>query len=150
MSKVAIMTDSNSGLSLSEAREYGISVVPMPFFIDGKVFYEGVTISRDEFFAKLNGDADISTSQPEPATVIDMWSFLLKDHDEVVYVPMSSGLSGACNTAKMLSREFDGRVRVVDNQRISVPLVQSLLDARKLADEINWENEFSKVLAALR
>ena len=150
MSKVAIMTDSNSGLSLSEAREYGISVVPMPFFIDGKVFYEGVTISRDEFFAKLNGGADISTSQPEPATVIDMWSYLLKDHDEVVYVPMSSGLSGACNTAKMLSRDFDGRVRVVDNQRISVPLVQSLLDARKLADDGASADEIGRTLEETR
>lgn len=150
MSKVAIMTDSNSGLSLAEAREYGISVVPMPFYIDGKVFYEGVTITREEFFSRLNADADITTSQPEPGTVTDMWSYLLKDHDQVVYVPMSSGLSGACATAKMLSQDFENRVRVVDNQRISVPLVQSLLDARRLAENGANAEEIGRILEETR
>lgn len=150
MSKVAIMTDSNSGLSLAEAREYGISVVPMPFYVDGKVYYEGVTITREEFFSRLNADADIATSQPEPATIIDMWTYLLKDHDQVVYVPMSSGLSGACNTAKMLAADFKGKVRVVDNQRISVPLVQSLLDARHLADNGADAEEIGRILEETR
>lgn len=150
MSRVAIMTDSNSGLSPAEAKEYGIYVVPMPFYIDGKVFYEGVTITREEFFSRLNADADITTSQPEPGTVTDMWTELLKTHDQVVYAPMSSGLSGACATAKMLAAEFDGKVRVVDNQRISVPLVQSLLDARRMAEQGMDADEIGRILEETR
>ena len=133
MGKVAIVTDSNSGITLSEAKELGIRVVPMPFLIDGNTYYEEISLSQEDFFKMLGEDVDISTSQPEPGSVTDIWEEELKHAEEVVYIPMSSGLSSSCHTAIMLSEDFDGKVQVVDNQRISVTQRQSVLDAIELA-----------------
>lgn len=127
------MTDSNSGITQNEARELGIRVVPMPFYIDGQLFYEDITLTQKEFYEKLSGDADISTSQPSPADVMEIWEELLDEYDEVVHIPMSSGLSTSCETAMMLARDFDGKVFVVNNQRISVTQRQAVLDALELA-----------------
>ncbi len=133
MDKVAIVTDSNSGITLSEAKELGIRVVPMPFLINGDTYYEEISLSQEDFFKKLAEDVDISTSQPEPGSVTDIWEEELKHAEQVVYIPMSSGLSSSCHTALMLSEDFDGKVQVVDNQRISVTQRQSVLDAIELA-----------------
>ena len=135
MKKIAIVTDSNSGITQKQGKEMGISVVPMPFFIDEALFLEDITLTQEEFYQKLGEDSDISTSQPAPGDILDLWDQLLKDHDEVVHIPMSSGLSGSCETAVTLSHEYEGKVQVVDNQRISVTQVQSVLDAIKLRDE---------------
>ena len=143
---VAIMTDSNSGLSLSEAAQYGIYAVPMPIYINGEKFYEDISITRDEFFLKLKEGADVKTSQPEPGSVTDMWDDLLTKHDEIVYAPMSSGLSGACATARMLAEDYGDKVVVVNNHRISVPLVQALLDAKKMADDGMSAKEIGRIL----
>lgn len=134
MDKVAIVTDSNSGITLSEAKKLGVRVVPMPFLIDGETYYEEISLSHEEFFKKLAEDVDISTSQPEPGSVTDIWEEELKHAEQVVYIPMSSGLSSSCHTALMLSEDFDGKVQVVDNQRISVTQRQSVLDAIELAN----------------
>lgn len=133
MDKVAIVTDSNSGITLNEAKGLGIRVVPMPFLIDGDTYYEEISLSQEEFFKKLSEDVDISTSQPEPGQVTDIWEEELKHAEEVVYIPMSSGLSSSCHTALMLAEDFNGKVHVVDNKRISVTQRQSVLDAVELA-----------------
>lgn len=135
MSKVAIVTDSNSGITQQQAQELGISVLPMPFMIEGKTFFEGISLSQEEFYQKLNTGAAISTSQPSPESVLQLWKDLLKDYDSIVHIPMSSGLSGSCQTALMLAQDFDGRVQVVNNQRISVTQRRSVLDARYLASQ---------------
>ena len=137
MAKIAIVTDSNSGITQRQAAELGISVVPMPFDIDGKTYYEDISLTQEEFYIKLIGNADISTTQPSPENVMDMWRKLLEDHESVIYIPMSSGLSGSCQTAMVFSMEdeFDGKVFVIDNQRISVTQRQAVLDAKLMADE---------------
>lgn len=137
MAKIAIVTDSNSGITQRQAAELGISVVPMPFDIDGKTYYEDISLTQEEFYIKLNGNADISTTQPSPENVMDMWRKLLEDHESVIYIPMSSGLSGSCQTAMVFAMEdeFDGKVFVIDNQRISVTQRQAVLDAKLMADE---------------
>lgn len=135
MKKVAIVTDSNSGITQREGKEMGISVLPMPFYIDGQIFYEDITLSQEEFYQRLSEEADISTSQPSPADVIELWEKLLKEYEQVVHIPMSSGLSASCETAQGLAQDFEGRVQVVNNQRISVTQRQSVLDALALADE---------------
>lgn len=131
--KVAVVTDSNSGITQSEAKELGISVLPMPFMINEETFFEDITLTQDEFYQKLEGGADVVTSQPSPEAVMDLWKEVLKENDEIVYIPMSSGLSGSCQSAIMLSEDFDGKVQVVNNQRISVTQRQSALDAIILA-----------------
>ena len=133
MSKIAIITDSNSGINFEEAKEIGIRVIPMPFLIDGETYYEEISLSQEEFYKKLESDVDISTSQPSPEDVMKLWDETLKEADEVLYIPMSSGLSSSCHTAVMLSDDYDGKVFVVDNQRISVTQRQSVLDAIELA-----------------
>lgn len=133
MSKVAVMTDSNSGITQNEAKETGITVLPMPFIIDGKTYYEDISLTQEEFYEKLAQNADVSTSQPSVENVLKCWDKALEDADELVYIPMSSGLSGSCSTAQMLSRDYDGKVQVVDNQRISVTQRQSAMDAMELA-----------------
>lgn len=135
MAKIAIVTDSNSGITQAQAKELGVYVIPMPFIIDEKAYFEDVNLTREEFYQKLTEDADISTSQPSPESVMDLWEELLKEYDEVVYIPMSSGLSGSCQSAMIFARDYDDKVHVVDNQRISVPLLQSVLDAKKLAED---------------
>ena len=131
--KIAIVTDSNSGITQAQAKELGVSVLPMPFMINDETYYEDITLTQEQFYEKLKNDANISTSQPSPEDVMNLWSELLKDYDEIVHIPMSSSLSGSCQTAMMLAEEFDGNVQVVDNQRISVTQRQSVLDAQKMA-----------------
>lgn len=133
MGKVAVVTDSNSGITQAKAKELGVYVLPMPFYINGELFYEDISLTQAEFYEKLTQNAEISTSQPAPGDVLDLWEKLLKNYDEVVYIPMSSGLSSSCDTATMLAQDFDGRVQVVDNKRISVTLWQSIIDAKELA-----------------
>ncbi|WP_337461193.1 DegV family protein [Jutongia sp.] len=133
MSKIAVMTDSNSGITQIEAKEMGIIVLPMPFIIDGKTYYEDISLTQEEFYEKLAQNADVSTSQPSVEDVLKYWDKALEDADELVYIPMSSGLSGSCSTAQMLSKDYNGRVQVVDNQRISVTQRQSAVDAMELA-----------------
>lgn len=146
MSRIAIVTDSNSGITQSQAKELGISVVPMPFMIDGETYYEEITLTRNEFYKKLATDAEISTSQPSPDSITKMWDELLSEYDEIVHIPMSSGLSGSCQTAYMLSQEYDGKVHVVNNQRISVTQRQSVLDAIKLAGQGKTGSEIKDIL----
>lgn len=132
MSKVAIVTDSNSGITQARAKELGIFVLPMPFLIDGKEFQDGVTLFPKEFYEYLEKDAEVSTSQPSPQAVLELWEEVLKEYDEIVHIPMSSGLSGSCQTAMMLAEDYDGKVQVVNNQRISVTMVRSIMDALNL------------------
>ncbi|MGN1332685.1 MAG: DegV family protein [Lachnospiraceae bacterium] len=134
MRKVAIMTDSNSGITQQEGKEMGIAVLPMPFIMDGETYFEDITLTQNDFYERLVGDCDISTSQPSPESVTNMFDALLKEYDEVVHIPMSSGLSGSCQTAHMLAQDYDGKVYVVNNQRISVTQRQSVLDALLLAE----------------
>ena len=132
MGNVAIVTDSNSGISQAEAKELGIYVIPMPFLVDGKLYFEDVDMNKEQFYHFLENDADLSTSQPSPGDVMDLWDKLLKEYDEIVHIPMSSGLSASCSTAMGLARDYDGKVQVVDNQRISVTMPQSVMDAKHL------------------
>ena len=150
MSNIAIMTDSNCGIMPDEGRDLGIYVLPMPVIIDGQTYYEGIDITLDEFFKKQAEGADITTSQPSPGDVEAMWTELLKTHDEVLFVPMSGGLSNTCQTALMLSGEdeFAGRVFVVNNRRISVTQAQSVLDAKLLAEEGKTASEIKEILEA--
>ncbi|SDH41956.1 EDD domain protein, DegV family [Pseudobutyrivibrio sp. 49] len=134
MSKVAILTDSNSGITQEESKKLGIFVEPMPFYIDGQLYYEDIDLSQDEFYEKLTQGGEITTSMPITGNLMDSWDKILEEYDELVYIPMSSGLSSSCATAKMLSEDYDGRVVVVDNQRISVTQKLSALEAKKLAD----------------
>ena len=131
--RTAIVTDSNSGVSQKEAGQLGIFVLPMPFMIDGETFYEDIDLTQEEFYRKMEAGADISTSQPSPAAVTELWDRLLKEYDEIVHIPMSSGLSSSCQTARVLAEDYEGKVHVVDNHRISVTQRQSALDARNLA-----------------
>lgn len=133
--KIAVVTDSNSGITQKMAGEMGIRVLPMPFMIDGETYFEDITLDQDAFYEKLKGNADISTSQPSPESVMELWDELLKENDEIVHIPMSSGLSSSFQTAMMLSKEdpYEGRVFVVDNQRISVTQERSVQAALLLA-----------------
>ncbi|MDD2972958.1 MAG: DegV family protein [Lachnospiraceae bacterium] len=146
MSKIAIVTDSNSGITQEQAKDLGISVISMPFMIEEETFYEDITLTRELFYQRLGENASISTSQPSPETVMSLWDTLLKEYDEVVHIPMSSGLSGSCETAHVLSQDYDGKVQVVDNQRISVTQRQSVLDAMKLAEEGKNAAEIKAIL----
>lgn len=135
MSKVAILTDSNSGITQAEGRELGISVIPMPFTIDEESFFEDINLTQEEFYEKLLGNCTVRTSQPSPDSLMTAFESLLKDYDEVVFIPMSSGLSSSYQTAKMISEDYDGKVEVVNNQRVSVTMRQSVKDAIKLASQ---------------
>ncbi len=146
MGKVAIVTDSNSGITQEESKKLGIHILPMPFYINGELFYEDITLSQEEFYKKLAEDAEISTSQPSPGDVMDLWEELLKKYDEILYIPMSSGLSSSCDTAMGLAMEFEGKVRVVNNQRISVTQRQSVLDAIEMAEKGMSVQEIEEVL----
>ena len=131
------MTDSNSGITQQQGKELGIYVLPMPFIINEETFFEDISLTREEFYERLKGDAAIKTTQPTPGSLLDMWNEILKEYDEIVYIPMSSGLSGSCHTAMMLADDddYEGKVFVVDNQRISVTMRRSVLDAKAMADE---------------
>ncbi len=135
MAKVAIVTDSNSGISVAEGRELGVFVVPMPVHVNGKVYYESVDISQEEFYARQQAGADIATSPPAPGDVTGLWDEVLKDYDQLVYIPMSAGLSSSCATARSLAEEYGGRVEVADNRRISVTQRYSVMDALAMARE---------------
>ena len=130
--KIAAATDSNSGIYQHRPWHLGVHVLPMPFIIDGQMYYEGVDLTHEEFFRRMEEGADITTSQPSPGEVTDFWDKLLEEYDAVVYIPMSSGLSGSCQTAMLLAEDYEGKVYVVNNQRISVTQMQSVLDARDL------------------
>lgn len=148
MIKVAVATDSNSGITQDQAKKLGIKVLPMPFVINEKTYFEDINLTQEKFYKKLEEDADISTTQPSPETVMNLWDELLRDYDEVVYIPMSSGLSGSCSTAYMLSQEdeYKDKVFVVDNQRISVTQKQSVFDAMEMAKSGMSGKEIKDVL----
>lgn len=129
MKKIAIATDSNSGITQAQGRELGIFVLPMPFYINDELFLEDITLSQEQFYQRLAEDADVKTTQPSPGDVTDLWDKILQDYDQIVYIPMSSGLSSSCETAMMLSQDYEDKVFVVNNQRISVTQRQSVLDA---------------------
>ena len=134
MKNIAIVTDSNSGITQKEAELLGINVLPMPFFIDGELYFEDISLTQDEFYKRLENDADISTSQPSPGEVMDLWDKLLDEYMQVLYIPMSSGLSSSYSTAAMLAEDdYDGRVFVVNNQRISVTQKHAVMDAINLS-----------------
>lgn len=134
MSKVLVMTDSNSGITQEEGKSLGVKVLPMPFLMGGETYFEEIDFTQEEFYQKLAGEEELSTSQPSPESVTKAWDELLTQGDEVVYIPMSSGLSGSCQTARLLAEDYDGKVQVVDNQRISVTQRQSVLDALELIE----------------
>lgn len=134
MAKIAIVTDSNSGITQAQAKDMGISVLPMPFMINDETFYEDITLTQEEFYEKLASGANVVTSQPTPESVMNLWDELLKEYDEIVHIPMSSGLSGSCQSAIMLAEDYEGKVQVVNNQRISITQRQSTLDAIALVE----------------
>lgn len=150
MSKVIIMTDSNSGITQTQAKEMGVVVLPMPFYINEEMFYEDIDLSQEQFYEKLQAGGDIKTSMPLVGDVTDKWDELLKEYDEVVYIPMSSGLSSSCETAYMLSQDYDGKVEVVNNQRISVTMRQSVIDAKNLAEAGKSAKEIKEILEAAK
>ena len=150
MSKVAILTDSNSGITQAEAKELGVYVIPMPFYINEQLYYEDIDLTQEQFYEKLTQGGEITTSMPITGNLIDLWDKLLEDYDQVVYIPMSSGLSSSCATAQMLSEDYDGRVVVVDNQRISVTQKLSALEAKKLADMGKTAEEIRDALMEIK
>lgn len=135
MAKVGIITDSNSGITQKQANELGIFVLPMPFMVNEETFFEDISLSQEEFYERLANGDDVVTSQPSPESVMNLWDKVLKEYDEIVHIPMSSGLSGSCQSAMMLAQDYDGKVQVVNNQRISVTQRQSVMDALKLAGQ---------------
>ena len=144
--KTAILTDSSCGMTQKEAKELGVYMLPMPFYINDELYYEEVDLSQDEFYEKLLNDVNIKTSQPLPGDVMDMWESLLKEYDEIVYIPLSSGLSGSVEAAKLWASEYDGKIVVVDNQRVSVTLRSSVRDAKIMADKGMSAKEICKIL----
>ncbi|WP_458458233.1 DegV family protein [Pseudobutyrivibrio sp.] len=150
MNKVAILTDSNSGITQAQSKELGIFVEPMPFYINEELYYEDIDLSQEDFYKKLTEGGEITTSMPITGNLMDTWDKILEDYDELVYIPMSSGLSSSCATAKMLAEDYDGRVVVVDNQRISVTQKLSALEAKKLADMGKTAQEICDALMEIK
>ena len=150
MSSVAIVTDSNSGITQEEAKTLGLFVLPMPFFINEQLYLEGVNLSHEDFYELLEQGAEVSTSMPAVADVTEFWDNLLKDYEEIVYIPMSSGLSSSCETAFMLAQDYDGKVQVVNNQRISVTQRQSAIDAVTLAKEGKSAAQIREILESVK
>lgn len=148
--RTAIVTDSNSGITQIQARELGVFVLPMPFTINGQDYYEDINLTQREFYEKLKDGSDISTSQPSPESVTNLWDEILKDYDQIAHIPMSSGLSGSCQTALMLAEDYEGKVEVVNNQRISVTQRQSVLDARQMAERGKTAGEIKEYLEATK
>lgn len=148
--RIAVVTDSNSGITNKLAKELGVFVIPMPFLIDGKTYYEDIDLTQEEFYKMLENDADIATSQPVVGKILELWNELLKTYDEVVHIPMSSGLSGSCATAMALVKDFGGRVEVVNNQRISVTQRQSVMDALALAQAGKSAAEIRAILEEVK
>ena len=152
MKKTGIMTDSHSGILNEEAERLGIKVLPMPFYIGEKVYREGVDLSRDEFYDMLRKGVDVSTSQPSPTEVMDMWKEMLEEYEEIVYIPLSSGLSGSCMSAQAMANEekFAGKVFVVDNGRVATPMHRSVLDAVEMVEKGYSGAEIKKILEETR
>lgn len=150
MKKVAIITDSNSGITQMAAKELGIYVLPMPFTMEEQEFFEDISLTQEQFYEKLENDTEIATSQPSPESVTKLWDDVLQEYEEIVHIPMSSGLSGTCQTAILLAEDYDGRVQVVNNQRISVTQRQSALDARDLAARGKSAAEITDILMATK
>ena len=150
MKKIAVMTDSNSGITQKQGKELGIYVLPMPFYIDEQMYYEDIDLSQEQFYERLKQDCEIKTSMPVVGNVTDKWEELLQEYDEIVYIPMSSGLSSSCETAIMLSQEYEGKVQVVNNQRISVTQRQSVLDAAELVKKGKSAVEIRQILEAAK
>lgn len=148
--QTAVVTDSNSGITQEEAKRLGIFVLPMPFFINGELYYEDISLTQEEFHQRLSEDADISTSQPSPGEVMDLWNRVLEEYKELVYIPMSSGLSKSYETAQLLSQEYGDRVQVVNNQRISVTMRQSVYDAMELAGEGCTAAQIKEILERMK
>ena len=146
MKKTAVITDSNSGLTQAQGEKLGLKILPMPFYIDGELFFEDISLNQEEFYKKLETDADISTSQPAPGDLIELWDKVLEEYEEIVYIPMSSGLSSSCSTALALSDDYDGKVCVVNNQRISVTQRQAVLDALELVKQGKTAKEIKEIL----
>lgn len=144
--RIRVVTDSNSGITGQMADELGISIVPMPFYINGETYYEGVTLTQQEFYKHLESDAEVSTSQPAIGAVMNLWDELLKVNDYVIYIPMSSGLSGSCETATVMAQDYDGKVVVINNRRISATQLQSVLDAVNLVKQGKTADEIKKIL----
>lgn len=148
MANVKIVTDSNSGITQKEAEELGVTVLPMPFVINGEEFFEDINLTQKEFYEYLKNDADVHTSQPAVGSVTELWDKLLADGSEIVHIPMSSGLSESCHTAEALAKNYGGRVQVVDNQRISITQRLSVMDAVKLKNEGKSAKEIKEALVA--
>lgn len=150
MKQVGVVTDSHSGILPEEAKQLGVMVLPMPFYFEEDCYYEGVSITREEFFMQLSAGKKVSTSQPSPEAVMEIWRNGLQQYEELVYIPMSSGLSGSCNTAMMLAEkpEFKGKVFVVDNGRVATPLHRSILDALELVEEGFGADRIKEILEA--
>ena len=148
--RTAIVTDSNSGITQTQARELGVFVLPMPFTINGQDYYEDINLTQREFYEKLKEGSNISTSQPSPESVTNLWDEILKDYDQIADMPMSSGLSSSCQTALMLAEDYEGKVEVVNNQRISVTQRQSVLDARQMAERGKTAGEIKEYLEATK
>ena len=148
MKPIGIITDSHSSISQKEAKKLGIWVLPMPFYIDGECYLEGVTLTREEFFEKLENGAEIATSQPSPADVCDVWDWALKEYEKVLYMPLSSGLSGSCETAMALARDeaYEGKVLVVDHGQIATPLHQMVLDTLEMIEKGYSAEEIKEIL----
>ncbi len=146
MGKIAVISDSNSGISPQEAKELGIYIIPMPFFINGETYYEGENLTQEQFYERLKDGSEISTSMPSVGSLTDLWDELLCAYDEIVHIPMSSGLSSSCETAMMLANDYEDKVFVVNNQRISVTQRQSVLDAKALADKGRIAAEIKEIL----
>lgn len=144
--KIAVVTDSNSGISREEGEQLGLFVLPMPFLIDGQMYLEGIDLSHEEFYRRMAAGADITTSQPSPGSVLTLWDNLLREYDQIVHIPMSSGLSGSCQTAQVLAQDYEGKVWVADNHRISVTQRQSALEAVALADKGYSGGEIREIL----
>ena len=144
--KTAVLIDSNAGIKKDEAKELGIYLVSTPIIIDGEVYFEEENLTQEQFYEALMSDKDITSSMPSPGDVMDMWDELLKEYDEVAYIPLSSGLSNSCHAAIQLSDEYDGKVQVVDDHRISVTMRQSALDAKWMADNGKSAKEIKEAL----
>lgn len=146
MTSVAILTDSNSGITQEQARQLGVYVIPMPFYINGELYLEGINLTQEDFYKRLEEDAEITTSQPSLGEMAEKWDEILKEKDQIVFIPMSSGLSGTCQTASMLAGDYEGKVEVVNNQRISVTQRQSVMDAKMLADQGKTARQIKEIL----
>ncbi|MGM9933834.1 DegV family protein [uncultured Clostridium sp.] len=143
---IAIVTDTNSGITNEQANEWGVTVIPMPFYINNKLYFEGISLNQEEFYKFLENNSEVNTSQPSPGDVMKIWDDILEEKEAIVYIPMSSSLSGSCETAEMLSQDYEGKVQVVNNRRISVTQLQSVKDAVSLAEKGKSAAEIKSIL----